>query len=165
MDHPLSSLEVIRPWRTATLIASAVATLELVLLVVAAVALLGEPVADRVRSAARAEALAPPKPKPAPSPAKVLPLGDTSIVVLNGNGRAGAAAEAAARVHKLGYIVGGVGNAPRTDHTRSVVMYRPGRRAEAQRLARQLEVTLIAPLDGLRLDQLLGAHVALVVGD
>ena len=166
MDHPISSLDVVRPWRTATLVASAVATLELVLLVVAGVALLGEPVAERVR-AASAEVAAPVKPEPQRPAGRhvLLPRSETSVLVLNGNGRSGAAAAAAFDVHKLGYIVGRVGNAPRTDHTRTVVMYRPGRRAEATRLPRELRVSLVAPLDGLRLDQLMGAHVALVVGD
>ena len=166
MDHPISSLDV-RPWRTATLVASTVATLELVLLVAAGVALLGEPVADRVRAAADKEAAAPKLRKHtrvAPA-ARRLTRAETSVLVLNGNGETGAAAAAASRVHGIGYIVGGVGNAPRSDHTRSVVMYRPGRRAEAQRLARDLGIPLVAPLDGLRLDQLMGAHVALVVGD
>ena len=164
MDHPISSLDV-RPWRTATLVASAVATLELILLVVAGVALLGEPVAERVRAAAREEVLPPARPKPNPAAHVVLARPETSVVVLNGNGRAGAAAEAAARVHKLRYIVGAVGNAPRSDYTQSVVMYRPGRRAEAARLARDLGVPLVAPLDGLRVDELMGAHVAFVVGE
>ena len=52
------------PWRTATLVASAVAALELVLLVVLAVMLLAEPVSQHVRQAAEAKVFAPVKPKP-----------------------------------------------------------------------------------------------------
>ena len=43
-------------------------------------------------------------------------------------------------------------------------MYRPGRRAEAERLAKDVRAKVVAPLDGLRLRDLMGAHVALVLG-
>jgi hypothetical protein len=83
---------------------------------------------------------------------------------LNGSGLAGAAAAQASRVRARGYVVGEVGNAPRTGYGRSVVMYRIGRRPEALRLARDLRIRLVSPLDGLRPRDLLGAQVAVVVG-
>jgi hypothetical protein len=43
-------------------------------------------------------------------------------------------------------------------------MYRAGHEAEAKRLARDLKVKVVGPLDGMRPAELLGAHVALVVG-
>jgi hypothetical protein len=43
-------------------------------------------------------------------------------------------------------------------------MYRIGRRPEALRLARDLRIGLVSPLDGLRPRDLLGAQVAVVVG-
>ena len=43
-------------------------------------------------------------------------------------------------------------------------MYRPGRRPEAQRLARELGISLVGPLDGVILRQLLGAQVVVVLG-
>ena len=46
---------------------------------------------------------------------------------------------------------------------RSVVMYRPGYRGEALRLARDLRIKIVGPLDGLRIGDLMGAHVAVVV--
>jgi hypothetical protein len=46
---------------------------------------------------------------------------------------------------------------------RSVVMYRPGFRGEALRLARDLRIRIIGPLDGLSVGDLMGAHLALVV--
>jgi hypothetical protein len=156
------------PWRTATLVASAVAVAELVALVAIGVALLAKPVAREVREAAVAEALAPvPKPKPAKPAAGApkLSRAETSVIVLNGNGRAGAAAAGAADVRRLGYTIGTVGNAPRSDFTRTLVMYRDGYRAEAARLAKDLDVKIVGPLDGLRPADLLGAHVALVLGD
>ena len=48
MDAPLSAPEMlIRPWRTATLVASLVAAIELVLLLIAAVLLLAKPLVPR----------------------------------------------------------------------------------------------------------------------
>ena len=148
--------------------ASAVAALELIVLVVLGVALLAKPVSDHVRQAAEAKVFAPvPKPKP---PAKTpvgkpkLTRGETSVIVLNGNGRAGAAAEGAESVRRFGYTIGTVGNAPRSDFTRTLVMYRKGYRAEGVRLAADLKVKIVGPLDGLKPADMLGAHVALVVG-
>ena len=89
---------------------------------------------------------------------------ETSVIVLNGNGRAGAAAASAAAVRRFGYTIGTVGNAPRTDFTRTIVMFRKGYRPEAVRLAKDLNVKIVGPLDGLRPKDMLGAHVALVVG-
>lgn len=157
----------LRPWRTAALVASALAFAELVALLVIAVAFLGKPVADRIETRAQARAFAPaPKPKPAkPQPsAPALPRGETSVIVLNGNGRAGAASEAGARVKAFGYGIASVGNAPRSDYRRTLVMYRPGREAEARRLAKDLGGAVVAPLDGLTPAGLMGAHLALILG-
>jgi hypothetical protein len=83
--------------------------------------------------------------------------------VLNGNGQAGAAHAAADRVQAHGYLLGNVGNAPEiTPHT--VVMFRPGFVAEGRRLARDLHVRIVRPLDGIRPAQLLGAHLVLILG-
>jgi LytR cell envelope-related transcriptional attenuator len=155
-------------WRTATLVAAAVAIVELVLLVVLAIALIAEPVSQHVRKAAEQKALAPiVKPKPAAKPkpdAPKLTRQQTSVTVLNGNGRSGAAAAAADSVRRFGYTIGTVGNAPRTDMAKTIVMYRDSYRPEAQRLAKDLGVKIVGPLDGLRPADLLGAHVALVLG-
>jgi hypothetical protein len=43
-------------------------------------------------------------------------------------------------------------------------MFRPGYRPEAVRLAADLKLKIVGPLDGLRGSDLLGAHVALIVG-
>lgn len=164
MEHSLP--QVSSPWRTATLVASAVAALELVLLVVLGVVLLAKPVSDQVQSAAAAKVFAPvAKPVAVPAAGEpALSRAATSVIVLNGNGRAGAAAESAARVRAFGYTIGSVGNAPRTDFMRTIVMYRPGYRAEALRLAADLKLKIVGPLDGLQPSDLLGAHVALVLG-
>jgi hypothetical protein len=167
VEHSLSSVH--SPWRTATLVASLVAVVELVLLVVLGVVLLAKPVSEQVRQAAEAKVLAPAaaKPKPrakAPTGPK-LTRAETSVIVLNGNGRAGAAAASADAIRRFGYTIGTVGNAPRSDFTRTLVMYRKGYRAEGLRLAADLNLKIVGPLDGLRPADMLGAHVALVVGD
>jgi hypothetical protein len=156
-------------WRRAAIVSSAVAAVELVALVAAAVALFGGPLAHRLEAAgARTREHAGERPQPsARTPASARPtLGrsETSVIVLNGNGRAGAAGSAAEIVRARGYVVGGVGNAPHTDFTRTLVMYRAGYAPEAARLARYLHGKLVGPLDGLTPRQLLGAHLALILG-
>ena len=166
MEHSL--LQVRSPWRTATLVASAVAAVELVALVILGVVLLAKPVSDHVRQAAEAKVMAPVKVKtPHRAPvvgAPKLARGETSVIVLNGNGRAGAAAASAEAVRRFGYTIGTVGNAPRSDFTRTLVMFRKGYQAEAARLAKDLDVKIVGPLDGLKTTDMLGAHVALIVG-
>jgi hypothetical protein len=43
-------------------------------------------------------------------------------------------------------------------------MYRPGYAAEAARLAHDLHVRIVSPLDGMRPAQLMGAHLVLILG-
>ena len=86
------------------------------------------------------------------------------MTVLNGNGVSGAAAAEASRVRARGYKLGAVGNAPRGGFGQTVVMFRPGYNGEARRLAHDLHVFLVSPLDGLRARDLHGAELALVVG-
>ena len=40
-------------------------------------------------------------------------------------------------------------DAPRHDYARSLVMFRPGFAPEARRLARDLKIRIVGPLDGL----------------
>jgi hypothetical protein len=155
---------VARPWRTATIVASAIAALELVVLIVGAVAIVGQSVADEMEAAATQHVTAPPTPKPRPARA-LLARGETAVIVPNGNGVPGAASDAAARVRGLGYVVGGVGNAAKTDYGKSVVMYRKGHEGEGRRLARDLRIKIVGPLDGIRAKELMGAHVALILGN
>ena len=167
MEHTFSPPQI--PWRTATLVACAIAVVELVLVVALGVALLAEPVSRHVTKAAEQKVLAPvakKKPKPAAkvSPATpVLTRAETSVLVLNGNGTPGAAAATAERARGRGYAIAGVGNAS-GDHARTVVMYRGGHEAEAQRLARDIGVKIVGPLNGLKKSDLMGAHVAVVLG-
>jgi hypothetical protein len=157
-----------RSWRTATMVASAVAAVELVLILILGVALLGKPLSERMRDTAQKHTLGittktVTRPKIGSS-APRLARDETTVMILNGNGVAGAAHETASQVEARGYPVGHVGNAKRTDFTRSVVMYRPGYRGEGLRLARDLRIRIVGPLDGMRTRDLMGAHVAVVVG-
>jgi hypothetical protein len=171
MDQSMSMQppeSLVRPWRTATLVASTVAVFELVLILILGVALLGKPLSERMRDTAQQRSLgitteAKAKPKIGSSAPK-LSRAETTVMVLNGNGVSGAAHEAATRVEQRGYSIGQVGNASRSDFTRTVVMYRPGYRGEGLRLGRDLRVKIVGPLDGMTTRELLGAHVALVVG-
>ena len=165
---------LVRPWRTATIVASLIAAVELVLIAVLAIALFGQPLlgwaqgaTDRAAAPAkkRAQARAEQRVQPPAAPAEPkLARRETSVLVLNGNGIAGAAASTGALVREKGYVVAAVGNAARSDYRRSVVMYRPGYAPEAARFARDLGVKIVSPLDGLRLKNLVGAHVAVVLG-
>jgi LytR cell envelope-related transcriptional attenuator len=155
--------DLIRPWRRATIAVSAIAAFELLLLAIVAIALFGAPLLHHFQSSA-ASAATPPKRDAAPPPAKrLLPRDEVSVMVLNGNGQAGAAHTAADRVQAHGYLLGNVGNAPEiTPHT--LVMFRPGYVGEARRFARDLRVRIVRPLDGMRTSQLLGAHLVLILG-
>ncbi len=173
MDHPLAAPDaLVRPWRLAAYIAGAVAVAELLLLVVIGGGTLVGTISDRVQLAATERALAPSPPaSPAAAtrkrtavPAAKAPRGRTVVMVLNGNGRTGAAASAASRVRDRGYRIGTVGNAPSTDYARSLVMYKPGFVGEGHRLAKDLGVTQIGPLDGVRARQLGRAQLVFILG-
>jgi hypothetical protein len=172
MDAPLTPPDaLIRPWRTATLVASLVAAVELVLLVVAAFLLLAKPLSHAMQSHAEKTAFATHKRAAAPvkhvrqtiAPPKLL-RSQTKVVVLNGNGRAGAAAAAAAKLQGLGYRIRSTGNAQRQDYATTVVMYRRGYAGEGTRLARDLHVKVVGPLDGLKPAALHGAQLAIILG-
>jgi hypothetical protein len=167
-----------RPWRAAALVAAAVATIELFVLILIGVAVgarflvtetneaAAVPLAVEDQPAAPATtATAAAKPTAAKESAPAaLTRRETSVIVLNGNGIAGAAAAVADRVRRFDYLIAGTADAPRTDFRRSLVMFRPGFEAEARRLAADLKLKRVIPLDGLRVRDLQGAHVALIIG-
>jgi LytR cell envelope-related transcriptional attenuator len=153
-------------WRTATVAMSVVAAIEFVGLAVLGVALLGNPLASHLE--ARAAAAAAPRvraasPRPKASQAKHA-RSQTSVIVLNGSGRTGAAAAEARVVKGRGYMVASVGNASRMDYTHTLVMYRPGYGSEGARLARDLHIRVVSPLDGMRVSRLAGAHLVVILG-
>ena len=153
----------VRPWRTATIVACGVAALELVILLIVAIALLSKPLSAHAKEAALNREIGSSIPS-RPEPKRVtLSRRETSVLVLNGNGIPGAAAAEASRARARGYQVAGTGNAAQS-YGKTVVMYRPGRRPEAKRLAADIGVSLVGPLDGINPRQLQGAHVVVVLG-
>ncbi len=166
---------LVRPWRRATVIASAIAVVELVLLLLAGLVLIGRPLSKQVHAAAvrqakstpahhQAAAYTPPVVAAKAPVVARLTRSQTSLLVLNGNGRAGAAGAEATLATARGYKIAGVGNAARGDYSHTIVMYRPGYEPEARRLAKDLNVQIVAPLDGLRVKALHGGQLAVVVG-
>jgi hypothetical protein len=154
-------------WRTATIVASALAALELIALVAIGVAVAGKSIAHQVRAAAIEKVSAPPPrvERPTPLGAPQLTRAETDVVVLNGGGVAGAASAQADRLRALGYLIGSVGNTAHPgSFTRTLVMYRGNYRAEAARLAKDVRAKIVSPLDGMKPDELMGAQLVLVVG-
>ncbi len=172
MDHPVD-LPAPQPWRSAALIAVSVAVVELCILLVVGVILFGkffggqvekatDPVAVAKAAVARPEAGAK---RANGEPARpLLARRETSVIVLNGNGVAGVASVTAERVRDKHYRIAATDNAPRSDFRSSLIMYRPDFEREARRLARDLGIKRVSPLDGLRARQLQGAHLAYIVG-
>jgi hypothetical protein len=76
----------------------------------------------------------------------------------------GAASVIAERVRRKHYRIAATDDAPRSDFRSSLVMYRPRYEREARRLARDLGIKRVSPLDGLRAGRLQGAHLAYIVG-
>lgn len=158
-------LEITR-WRTATFLIAALAILELVALLAIGMTFLGKSVAHHVQAAATSKIEAPVRHRSvAAKPGEPkLTRAETDVLVLNGGGVAGAAGAASDRLRALGYLIGGVGNAPTQGTTQTLVMFRDGYRAEAARLAKDLRAKLYAPLDGMKPSQLMGAQLVLVIG-
>jgi len=172
VDAPLTAPDaLIRPWRTATLVASLVAAIELVLLLGAGFLLLAKPLSHAMQKHAAATAFAPAKKHSAPVIPKRAPIGqpkllrsETGVFVFNGNGRSGAASSEASTLSNLNYTVPGTGNAKRQDYATTVVMYKKGFHAEGVRLAQDLHLKIVGPLDGLAPSALHGAQLAIVLG-
>jgi hypothetical protein len=155
------------PWRTTTLVVGALAALELVALIAIG--------AIRLAPAHHAAATTKKSPQPvhhmapasrvAATPAVPLrPRARVKVLVLNGNGVAGAASAEAQHLELAGYRVGGATNAQRHDYAQSMVMYVPGWVKEARRLAHDAGVRMVAPLDGLPPQQLKGSKIVLLLG-
>ena len=154
------------PWRAATLVVGAIATVELAVLIgIGAVQLAPKHHVATAAAAAKphrvlpvVHALAPPPSVPLRARARV------RVLVLNGNGRQGAASSEAARLQSTGYRIGGAENAQRHDYARSMVLYVPGWVKEARRLARDTGIRLVAPVDGLRPAALKGSKTVVILG-
>ncbi|HEU5212895.1 MAG TPA: LytR C-terminal domain-containing protein [Gaiellaceae bacterium] len=152
---------LVQPWRTATLVAVGVAAVELILVIALLLGSTGHAsAANETKPRARHDAAR----RPRQPPAHVLPRSKTRILILNGNGLDGAAASEAAMVKSLGYRVAAVGNAARSDYGRSTVLYPRGRVREARRLAREVGIKLVGPLDGISRARMRHATVAVILG-
>jgi hypothetical protein len=170
----LPSYELVRPWRRATLLVGSVAAIEFVLLVVVGALVLARPLSHALAPRSHTPTVSNTKPAAAkavrPVPAAVAssvkeqPRDRIRILVLNGNGRNGAAAATAAALHRLGYRIAGAANAARQDYAASLVMYRPGYRADGLRLARDLGVKIVGPLDGMGVGALRGGQLTVILG-
>jgi hypothetical protein len=178
MDHP-AEFTPVQPWRAAAMIATAIAAVELFILLMIGFLVGAKAFSSHTETATVAAinkavpgAGATSTPSKDASSAKAqkpkhtgpLPRGRTSVVVLNGNGIPGAAAVSADRAHSLHYVVTATGNAPSTDFAASVVMFRPGFKPAAQRLAKDMNVKRVTPLDGITKGDLQGAQIALIIG-
>ncbi len=170
MDAPFNAPDsLIRPWRTATLVASLVAAIELVLLLAAGVLLLAKPLSHAMQHQAEAAAFTPPKKHALVIAKQVVALpkltrDETKVFVLNGNGRSGAAAAEASKLQSFGYHVPGTGNAARSDYATTVIMFKPGFGGDAHRLARDLHVKVVGPLDGVKPAALHGGQLMILLG-
>lgn len=146
-----------RPWKKAAIVTAAIAAVELIILVVLALAFVAKPFASDASGSAA---------KPAAEQSAVVARAETPVLILNGNGVGGAATKAAKIVRRLDYPVVQIGDASRKNFARTVVMYREGSRPAAVRLARDLDLSpkRAVPLDGVRESELMGAELALVIG-
>lgn len=100
--------------------------------------------------------------EPAPPPDRA----DITIAVLNGTSTTGLAAQTAGEAEGLGYVGVTAGNAP-TSTSPTIVYFRPGQRAAAQRVARDLQVGAVQqlPASGALADAAPdGAEVVVVLG-
>jgi hypothetical protein len=173
LDAPfLTSAELVRPWRRATFVAGAIAGIELIALLGAGAMLLAKPISHEINKAAVASIESTPVSKPLQTAIKKMnapagkahPRGHVKIMVLNGNGVNGAAGTAATRLHHLGYRIAGTANARRQDYATSVVMYKPGFRADGMKLAKTIGVKVVGPLDGIPRSSMHGGDIAVIVG-
>ncbi len=180
MDHYAPTHDLAPPWRTRTLIVTGIAAVELIALVAVGVVLLGKgwfqharttaapSTAQRAAHHAASTASKPSTPAAGPkivTPARpLISRAHTGLLVLNGNGHDGAAGAEARTLHAHGYPVMAVGNAKRKDYAASIVMYRPSYSREARRLARDVGIPVVTPLDGVLPSQLKGAKLMIILG-
>ncbi len=158
------------PWRGATLVVGAIAAVELLVLI-GVIAVHFTP-KHPVTPTAEAAKTQPTRPvvhatkRVASVPSHPLRARSrVHVLVLNGNGRQGAASTEAARLKSAGYRIGGAQNALRHDYARSMVLYLPGWVKEAQRLAHDTGIRLVAPIDGLTPAKLKASQAVVILGN
>jgi LytR cell envelope-related transcriptional attenuator len=154
------------PWRTSTVVVGAIAIVELVALIAIGAVQLAPQRAHAKAAVAKPTLHAVAKVRHvAPPPSYPLRARDrVSVLVLNGNGVQGAASSTATRLRDIGYRIGAAQNAQRHDYAQSMVMYVPGWVKEARRLAHEMGVKLVAPVDGVVPGRLKGSQIVLILG-
>ena len=168
------------PWRTATLVASAIAAAELVGLIAIGGFVVAHPFGHHAKPDAAAAATVVHHATPivhrvvAPIPKKdrvglvashpLRPRAEMRVLVLNANGVQGAAHTEAARLQGLGYTIGAAQNAPSHHYAQSMVMFVPGYQKEARRLAHETGIRLVAPVDGLSRSALSASRLVVLLG-
>lgn len=95
--------------------------------------------------------------------AKVTPA-EIEVTVLNGTSVAGLAATFGDKVEGKGFNLGAVTNSS-SSFEESVVMFRPGHKMEAQKVAKQLSISKLQPMNGEIESVSAGADVAVIVGE
>ena len=149
------------PWRAATVVVGAIAAIELVALIAIGAVRLAP--AHKAIATARSH-----RPVhvhvPAPPSHPLRSRARTPVLVLNGNGTQGAAGAQALSLHTLGYAIARAENAPRHDYAQTMVMYVPGFLPEARRLARDIDVRLVSPVDGVTPSRLQGSKLVVLLG-
>ena len=168
MDHSVAPFFQLgdRNWRKLTIILAAVAAVEAIVVLVLAIILIAPWISHHLKSSAERDAAlteGATGPHTPAGRAKLSPA-ETPVMVLNGNGRSGAAAAGATSVRRLGYKIALVGDAQRMDYPVSLVMYRPGLRPEALKFAKKMHVRNVGPLDGVRRSKLGRAKLVYIVG-
>jgi hypothetical protein len=95
--------------------------------------------------------------------AKVKPS-EIEVTVLNGTSVAGLAATFGDDVESKGFNLGAVTNSS-SSFEASVVMFKPGHEMEARKVAKQLGITKLQPMNGEIQSVSAGADVAVIVGE
>ncbi|HJQ50541.1 MAG TPA: LytR C-terminal domain-containing protein [Gaiellaceae bacterium] len=148
------------PWRAAALAACAVALFELTALL----ALAGAHLFHVHHAAASRPATTTPAVRA--TKAVVGPLRSrsrVSVLVLNGNGVSGAAGTESTQLLARGYRHAVPGDAP-TTYAQSAVLFRPGWQREGERLARDVGIRAVTPLDVRLPNSERGYQVVLILG-
>jgi hypothetical protein len=89
---------------------------------------------------------------------------EVDVAVLNGTALPGLAARVGDDVEANDYSLGAVTNSE-TPAQRTVVMFEPGHEAEAEEVARDLDVETVQPIDRETRTVAGGADVAVIVGE
>jgi hypothetical protein len=151
-------------WRIATFVTTGVALAELVGLLALAGVHLAPGVRSRAAEAAtRAPTIGGPRLQPAARNHPLESRSRLSVLVLNGNGVSGAAGTEAARLLSRGYRHAIPADAP-NDYARSLVLFKPGYLPEARRLAHDVGIGTVAPLDGRTRSQLRASQLVVILG-